>query len=76
MAENGTMWSEEQLLASAWSALVDAFDRRDYAAEKGQPDLFEEEIRQAYIKVVDVETMIARHEKSCRHTMRQAWICF
>ena len=75
MAENGTMWSEEQLLATAWSALVDAFDRKDYAVGKAEPDLFEKEIREAYIKVVDVETMIARREKSYRHTMRQAWIC-
>ena len=57
------MWNEEQLLASAWSALVDVFDRRDFAAGKEQPDIFEKEIRDAYSKVVSVETMIERRRK-------------
>ena len=66
MTENRVIWDEEQLLASAWTALVDAFDRREYAAGKEQSDLFEKEIRNAYTAVVDVETMIARHKKARR----------
>ena len=62
MMENMTMWSEEQLLASAWSAVVDAFDRKEYAVGS-QADLFEREFREAYNKVLDIEKLIDRRRK-------------
>lgn len=61
MAKNRNKWNEEQLLASVWTTWLDAFDKKDFAAGKTSPDLYDQEIRAAYAAVIDMENMLAAY---------------